>query len=156
MREARWLKTLSAIGFVAFASIPVGAKADPLSLSLVCTGPATFKHTSYTVTATGRQSTRTRTTHSNQSFFLKLEDAGGRIRLPAVMIPGGLRQGDGWWPLMNLSVSATEIAVQIRFGIFDKPRIVIDRIHGLFDTQGLLSGGFSGSCEVDKQTQPKF
>jgi hypothetical protein len=72
------------------------------------------------------------------------------------MTPRGLGQGDGWWPLIDLSVSANEISARIRFDVFHKPRIVIDRIHGLFDTQGLLADGFSGSCDVDNATQPKF
>ncbi len=58
--------------------------------------------------------------------------------------------------MIDLTVSDSEIRARIRLGALFKPKIVIDRVHGVFDTEGLLEDGFSGVCEIDLQTEPKF
>jgi hypothetical protein len=135
--------------------VPFNAEAQmpaPLTLSLICSGQATLHAT--TQTEDGHN--RTRTVHSKEALFLQLGETTGRVRIPDAMAPGGLVKDDGWKPLIDLAVSETEISARIRMGSFFKPKIVIDRVHGVFDTEGLLPEGFSGACETDRQTKPKF
>lgn len=71
---------------------------------------------------------------------------GGKLKLPASLIPPISIGKDGWWDFVKLDVDSEAIRGQISLNLLNKPRVLIDRHTGDIDMRG-LGMRFQGSCE---------
>lgn len=138
----------AALGFLALAS-----PAQAADLSLVCSGSGTKRTVTHSF---DNQAVAATSSNFNDQIRVEIGRGVGRIRIPPGMLPE-IRSGgsDGWWALQDVSETRSEIAARVRFNMFNKPSIKIDRITGHI----LISNGsssFSGQCEAFDASKPKF
>ena len=92
----------------------------------------------------------------NDQVDIRLFTADDRIRLPRTMLPG-LHGGDhGWFKVHDLVADARAIRLSAGVGMFNNPKIFIDRVTGTISISG-KSGDYAGQCQViDANAAPKF
>jgi hypothetical protein len=92
----------------------------------------------------------------NDQVDLRLFTGDDRIRMPRTMLPG-LHGGDhGWFKVHDLVADAREIRLSAGVGMFNNPKVFIDRVTGTISISG-KSGDYAGQCEViDANAAPKF
>ena len=146
-----------------FASL-LATEALAVDLRLRCEGMAGRLETQTTVGSVSGDldlngsMTSYRTTQQQDRLLIEINDEGGRIRPPVVMLPpvkgGGL--GDGWWGLEKLSVGDTEITGRFRLNVLNNPIVRIDRTTGDIEVVGYMYTRFNGRCEVANPAERQF
>jgi hypothetical protein len=148
----------------ALLAAPVVAHSEPLEL--VCQGTAlhteaseTFADASnsYGGSASGSATTFHRE-RSAETMRIRLDgQGGGRLKLPASLIPPISIGKDGWWDFVQLDVTDDAIHGEISLNLINKPKVVIDRHTGDIDMRGYRIR-FQGSCEraPDAAAEKKF
>lgn len=142
----------------------VATTAQALDLRLRCDGLASkletqtsFGSVSGDVDLNG-SSTTYKTGQQRDRLLVEINDEGGRIRPPAVILPplkgGGL--GDGWWKLEKLVVGDTEITGKFKLNVLNNPIVRIDRTTGDIELTGYMYTKFVGRCEVADPAERKF
>lgn len=88
---------------------------------------------------------------------VEIWDNGGRIQLPAAMLPPEMRGGeDGWWTFRDFIKSPKEYKAKVRVNFINFPTVTIDRLTGAIRIDGGQSG-FSGTCEkIDANASALF
>lgn len=139
-------------------------RADPdreQSINLSCPGTVSVDRSSTTSLFSGGSfgiATGTKRIDFEDSVnVLVRTDNTGEARIPRKLLPlisdGG---SAGWFPLINVSRTSSEISASVRMNANYKPKIRIDRMSGRITLQGAL-GDFSGACEAfDAAKQRKF
>ncbi|GAB7127748.1 hypothetical protein JCM19000A_22550 [Silvimonas sp. JCM 19000] len=87
---------------------------------------------------------------------VELGDASVRLKLPPALVPVMSDGKDAWYALNDAFIGDKEITGSLKFNLFNKPRIKIDRVNG---TLSLSSGfaDFNANCAlVDQAAGPKF
>jgi hypothetical protein len=92
----------------------------------------------------------------NDQVDLRLFTGDDRIRIPRTMLPG-LHGGDhGWFKVHDLVADARAIRLSAGVGMFNNPKVFIDRVTGTISISG-KSGDYAGQCQViDANAAPKF
>jgi len=92
----------------------------------------------------------------NDQVDLRLFTGDDRVRLPRTMLPG-LHGGDhGWFKVHDLVADARAIRLSAGVGMFNNPKVFIDRVTGTISISG-KSGDYAGQCQViDANAAPKF
>lgn len=92
----------------------------------------------------------------NDQIDIRLFTEDDRIRLPRTMLPG-LHGGDhGWFKVHDLVADARAIRLSAGVGMFNNPKVFIDRVTGTISISG-KSGDYAGQCQViDANAAPKF
>jgi hypothetical protein len=92
----------------------------------------------------------------NDQVDVRLFTGDDRIRMPRTMLPG-LHGGDhGWFKVHDLVADARSIRLSAGVGMFNNPKVFIDRVTGTISISG-KSGDYAGQCEViDANAAPKF
>jgi hypothetical protein len=130
-------------------------------INLVCPGTVSVDRTSSTGIFSGGSfglATGTKRIDFGDSIDVRVRtDNTGEARIPKKLLPlisdGG---SAGWFPLINVWRSSSEITASVRMNANYKPKIRIDRMSGRITLQGAL-GDFSGACEAfDSTSQRKF
>ncbi|MEC5385943.1 hypothetical protein VVD49_09420 [Uliginosibacterium sp. H3] len=87
---------------------------------------------------------------------VELSEGSVRMKLPHDLVPPLSDGKDAWYTLGDAFVGDKEITGSLRFNLFNKPKIRIDRVSGQFT----LSSGFAefnANCSVvDPNAGPKF
>ena len=135
--------------------------AEPLSLSLTCTGLATAQVAvaSTSVVASDNQGGSASTqgvtsapiTVSLTTGF-EIEGGSARIFLPAEMRPEFSRGKDGWFPVDNLSIDDRTIRGTVKLNFMRTTAIEIDRNTGVLTTKH----GYTADCTPIDRTKRKF
>ncbi len=157
------MKIIASLILVAVTTVPVEALADEFHLS--CGGTASGIATSTTFgsahedfgsgSVSGSATTYSRRETADR-LLLEIDEAGGRIRLPASMIPPIHNGGkNGWWPLTNVTVSETEVSGRFAVSLVNRGQFRIDRRTGDISI-GQFGGGFRGQCEKFEPEERKF
>jgi hypothetical protein len=146
-----------------FASL-LATEAGAVDLRLRCEGMAGRLETQTTVGSVSGDldlngsMTSYRTAQQQDRLLIEINDEGGRIRPPVVMLPpvkgGGL--GDGWWKLEKLSVGDTEITGLFKLNVLNNPIVRIDRTTGDIEVNGYMYTRFNGRCEVANSAERRF
>lgn len=139
------------------AAAPVADSSRPLALTCMGAGTAN-KATS--AMAWGWGGWGVLAGHKDRGFNdqvdIRLFTGEDRIRMPRTMLPG-LHGGDhGWFKVHDLVADARAIRLSAGVGMFNNPKVFIDRVTGTISISG-KSGDYAGQCEViDANAAPKF
>lgn len=135
--------------------------AEPVSLSLTCTGNATVQlatGSSSVVasdnsggTASAQGVTTAPATVALTTGF-ELEDGKARIFLPAGMRPEFSKSKNGWFPVDDLSVTDRTISGTVKLNFMRTTAIEIDRNTGMMTTKH----GYNAECTPIDRSQRKF
>jgi len=135
-------------------------------LGLICFGEGTRPTvaTKYGYTwdyEKGRYVYGDRTELSTQDFdasvTVQFWDGGGRIRLPAKLIPPIHSRGnDGRWELTDVAMGPDTIRATYRLNGLNKPGLTIDRRSGRISIRGSGDYAFSGTCDTAENQQRRF
>lgn len=140
------------LGAMLLASAP--ASAEPIDLHLLCRGSGNAS-TGTEATATSRdwstgQTVETTVSGSeNQGFQddvrIDIADQGGRIRLPAALLPPIRGGKNGWFELRKVEATRDEITAVATINLLNKIKLRLDRLSGAasFTTR---DGNFHGRC----------
>lgn len=141
----------------------VGAQDLP-ELTLDCPGTATIENTidsSEQVTdSKGKTKTKQiQTTVPEQvpaTMQVVIAPAGSRIFVPREMRNPFMSKGDGggWYPLNNVAANPDSISAKFSTGLFNKPRVTIDRRSGAISVSGMDGFRFAGSCSKSDPNAP--
>jgi len=135
--------------------------AEPLSLSLTCTGSAltqiaTGSSTAIATDNRGGIATAEGVTTAPISVALttgfELEGNGARIFLPAEMRPALSQGKNGWYPVDNLSVGDHIIRGTVKLSFIRTTAIEIDRDTGILTTKH----GYRADCTPIDRSRRKF
>ena len=92
----------------------------------------------------------------NGAARVSINGTAVRVNLPRELIPGINRAQGGWFVLEHGAVTDRQITGTLVLNVFNKPRIVIDRLTGQM-TLASGAGDFSGNCaKADQATGPRF
>lgn len=155
------MRLMMAGGLVALA---FGSNASAVELKLRCDGVASYTTAQSTFgSVSGDVDLSTSSTHygvgqTRDRILVEINDAGGRIRPPKIMLPPlrGAGAGDGWWIFTKLEVGETEISAKFSINVLNKPSVRIDRSTGAIEVQGFKNTRFVGQCEVADPSERKF
>ncbi|WP_300116622.1 hypothetical protein [Sphingobium sp.] len=93
------------------------------------------------------------------SVMLQFWAGGGRIKLPAKLIPPIHSRGtnDGWWDVYAVSIQPDHVSGEYRLNGLNKPRIQINRMSGQISIKGTGDYAFRGTCDtVDAAAHRRF
>lgn len=92
----------------------------------------------------------------NDTIRVELREDGGRIQVPAAMLPPELRGGeDGWYELRDFSRSDIAYRARVRVNFINSAKVEIDRVSGALRIDGGQSG-FTGMCRAVEGREPLF
>ncbi len=157
------MKTVASLLLLALTAAPAAAWADEFHLSCAGTSTGVAASTTYGSaqedfgfgSVSGSATTYSRRETADR-LLLEIDEAGGRIRLPASLIPPIHNGGkNGWWPLTNVTVSETEISGRFAVSLVNRGQFRIDRCTGDISI-GEFGGGFRGQCEKFEPEARKF
>lgn len=138
--------------------------AQALDLKLRCDGVASYTTAQSTFGSVSgdvnlnASSTRYGVGQAQDRILVEINDTGGRIRPPKIMLPPirGGGAGDGWWAFTKLDVGETEISAKFSINVLNKPSVRIDRSTGDIEVQGFQNTRFVGRCAVADPAERKF
>lgn len=131
-----------------------------IALNLVCTGTGSkvVTDTSSSSSLYGESASASSTRIDYGDLVdIRIDDAGGMIRMPKAMWPlAHSGNHDGWWKFRKLQITEQEIIGSVQFNFINKPSIRINRLTGSLSING--TSHFFGKCEAyDPATiQKKF
>lgn len=114
------------------------AQQDSAVINLTCTGTVSYEET-VVFMPTGKRIERT------GSATVVIGDGNDRIKLPREIYSKHNEGRDGWFPLIEVSRTASEIKARARLNSMNKPKLTLDRIAGTISFVGTL-GDFTGTC----------
>lgn len=87
----------------------------------------------------------TRRVGFDDEVSLWIEGDGGRIRMPAIMLPIFRGGEDGWFKLKSIKLTDREIIGSISVNPINNPKLRVDRFTGAISIAG-KAGNFTGRC----------
>lgn len=155
---------MRAIYLGGFLAMAVTTQAVAIDLKLRCQGMAsTLEAKSSFGSISGDIDARTSSTTLSAGqrralLLVEINDLGGRVRPPSVILPPirGKGDGDGWWKLDNLVIGETEITGRFSLNFISKPAVRIDRTTGDIDLSWSSNILFSGRCSVADPAERAF
>jgi len=159
----RGLASTLALGCMAFCASAHAQEPDHLVLSCAGTASRLESHSTYAQVYGSRGSafgtaTSTDEAQAPERVAIQIEGAGGRIHLPAWLVPPIHGGSDGWFQLSKVDMTPDTIRGSFGINFINHPHFTIDRHTGEIDLSGFARLNFEGTCErgPDASSPTKF